>query len=65
MGELKVKTIKRNGCFFWHKWELIKDTGATKYYECAKCQSRALRQECDGYQPVDTEWVSGSKKDIT
>lgn len=57
--------VKGNECLFWHRWELAKDTGFTRYYKCKDCAARHVRQpEGSIYQPIDTDWLTGKTDSI-
>lgn len=44
-------------CWFWHRWRLVKDNGARKYWECKDCTARHFRSVGEGYQPIDVAWL--------
>jgi len=47
---------------WWHKWEVVKDTGKHRYFECAKCGRRKVSQVfTGGYQPIDEMWLKRGK----
>ena len=56
---INVKVQPANRCRFWHRWVLIKDTGATQYHECKDCKARIGKSTSAGYQPINIMWVSG------
>lgn len=53
------KTKPFNKCFIWHRWKIVKDTGAVKYSECKDCGSRIARSTNYGYQPLNHRWLEG------
>lgn len=56
---MKMTMINKDDkCLVWHRWTLIKSTGATKYYQCKDCPARHLKQK-GGYQPINHDWISG------
>lgn len=57
MKKMKLEPAKR--CLFWHRWQLVKDTGATIYSECRKCGARRAVQNGGVYQPINQDWVLG------
>jgi len=42
---------------FWHKMNIIKNDGFTKYFECQKCKTRKVTQPETGYQPINWDWL--------
>jgi len=58
----KIKIEPEKSCLIWHRWVLKKDTGFTIYHECKDCGARVAKQQEDGYQPIDHDWVLGNKK---
>jgi len=58
-GEGQPSNNNEKECW-WHKWEIVKDTGKHRYYECAKCGKRKIVQAFSGgYQPIDATWPKG------
>lgn len=55
----KMKMEPPNKCLIWHRWELVKDTGATEYHKCKDCGARFARSTSGGYQPINYRWVTG------
>lgn len=47
--------------FFMHRYELARDTGATKYYQCRRCRSRKAEQVSTVYQPIDWDWIKDER----
>lgn len=41
-----------------HHWRVIDDTGLTRYYQCHKCQARAIkRKDSRDHQQADLLWL--------
>lgn len=53
-----------NKCWLWHRWQLVKNTGATRYEQCKKCGARKATSTGTGYQPVNYQWVLGQQKTL-
>ena len=56
-------SVVEDSCWFFHKWEVKKDTGFTVYSKCKKCSARKIEQpEGQGYQPIDSDWLNGEER---
>lgn len=40
-----------------HRGRTVRDTGFTRYRECATCGTRWITQGRGGYQPIDRRWL--------
>lgn len=55
----KVQKEKKRKCLLFHNFETVRDTRATLYLECLRCELRIARQNpCGGHQPVDQGWLN-------
>lgn len=52
----KIQYTPKNGCWFFHRWQTMQDTGATLYQECKKCPARIGINYLQ-YQPINRRWV--------
>jgi len=50
-------------CWFWHKFDVIKDTGEHHYLRCSRCGAKKIRKMGFGYQPPDYDWLLPEFKD--
>ena len=56
----KIFRYFKTHCFFYHKFNIDIDTGATQYMRCEKCGKRKIKQNKSGYKPVDKDYLDRS-----